>query len=215
MKALFVSVAFGVGALLSIGAHAADAPAGSTALCKDGTYYSGKSKRGACSGHDGIQEWYGAKGPTTDAKPATAATPATTTAGSTAATGTTADTTGTTSKKTKKKKSTDTDTTTNTADTTTPATTTAKTPSPTTTTTPATSSTTSTTHAKHEAPTPAKDIVQKPGGGAGLVWVNSESKVYHCQGDEWYGKTKEGKYETAAQAEAEGAHASHGKACTQ
>jgi hypothetical protein len=44
-----------------------------TALCKDGSSYTGESKKGACSGHKGIKEWYGAKGPTAAAPAATAA----------------------------------------------------------------------------------------------------------------------------------------------
>ena len=29
---------------------------------------------------------------------------------------------------------------------------------------------------------------------AGMVWVNTQSKVFHREGDHWYGKTKEGKF---------------------
>jgi DNA uptake protein ComE-like DNA-binding protein len=30
--------------------------------------------------------------------------------------------------------------------------------------------------------------------GSGMVWVNLDSKIYHREGDRWYGKTKHGKY---------------------
>jgi hypothetical protein len=53
------------------------------------------------------------------------------------------------------------------------------------------------------------------GGGPGQVWVNtsSKTKAYHCQGSKWYGTTKQGKYMSAADAQAAGYHAAKGEKC--
>ena len=45
----------------------------------------------------------------------------------------------------------------------------------------------------------------------GMVWVNTETKVYHREGDPWYGKTKHGKYMDESAAMKEGYRASKEK----
>jgi hypothetical protein len=54
---------------------------------------------------------------------------------------------------------------------------------------------------------------QAPGAAPNKVWVNASSKVYHCPGDRYYGRTKDGKYMTEAEAKAAGAHGAKGETC--
>ena len=123
--------------LLAVQAAVAQAPAGSTGQCKDGTYSTAASKQGACHGHQGVKEWYAAEAPAAGTKaPATVATPS---------------------------------------------------PGPVAAPTAASPKVATPTPAPTAAPAPkaspsakAASTPQAAGGGPGMVWVNTDSNVYHC-----------------------------------
>jgi hypothetical protein len=139
----------------------AGAPAGSTGLCKDGSYYMGATKKGACRGHKGVKDWYGET-----AAPAAAAAPKAAPAATAVAAA------------------------------------------------PAAAASAPTAAAKPAAKSNfTPPATAAAGGGPGQVWVNEGTKVYHCPGDKWYGKTKKGEYMTEAEAKAKGNRPDHGKAC--
>jgi len=148
-------------------------PADATGLCNDGTYYTGETKKGACRGHKGVKDWYGA-GTTSKS---TAATPSATPA---------------------------------------PATMPAQAfPKPTPTTMPNANTPTTGTQTGSKATLPGGTTpTAAAGGGAGKVWVNTSTKVYHCQGDRYYGTTKQGEYMSEADAKAKGDRPAHGKDCS-
>ena len=79
---------------------------------------------------------------------------------------------------------------------------------------PASAPATSSASTKGTSSAPPSERTAAAGGGAGKVWVNTDSKVYHCEKDALYGKTKQGEYMTEAQAKASGARAARGKECS-
>ncbi len=131
---------------------AAGASAGSTGQCKDGSYTTNATKKGACAGHQGVKDWFADAA----AAPVTIGTAQSPVVAGAAASTTPNSVSGTVA-----------------------------------------------------SPRPAA-----PGGGAGQVWVNTKSSVYHCFGTPFYGKTKQGQYMTEAAAKAAGDRADRGKACS-
>jgi hypothetical protein len=53
-----------------------------------------------------------------------------------------------------------------------------------------------------QAAAPAKTAkpAMPPPAGKDMVWVNTESKIYHKPGSQWYGKTRQGSYMTESEA---------------
>ena len=161
MRALQLAFVASMLAFASAGAQAQNVV---TATCKDGTSFSGPSRRGACAGHRGVQAF----GAAITAAPAAAGA---------AAGGAVAN--------------------------------------PTAAPTPATQNAPVRTASPAPAPAATRAAPSALGGAGGQVWVNSASRIYHCRGDQAYGKTKAGLYMTEAAAKAEGDRPSRGKVCSQ
>src|SRR4051794_10507694 len=156
MRALLLSSIFGIAVCAGALAQTAEI----TATCRDGTAWSGTSRRGACSGHQGVQA-FGAQAPASGAIPSAPA----------------------------------------------PA---ARSSTPPSTTTPAASA----SPATPASPSTRPQTAGAGASGPGQVWVNVDSKVYHCPGTRYYGKTNHGSYMTEAAAKAEGDRPSRGKTCS-
>ena len=56
-------------------------------------------------------------------------------------------------------------------------------------------------------------ITDSPGDPNVKVWANIKTRVYHCPGTRWFGKTKEGQFMTQAEAEKQGYKAEAGRTC--
>lgn len=174
----------------------AQAPAGSTGACKDGTYTSQAKKRGACKGHAGVKEWYASEAKSKE-KASSAATEEKTAKEAKAPK---KESKKQAKKESKKEKAAEAAA----AGGATGAAAGAASSAP---------AQTSSMASSHKAPKGMR-AEAAAGGGAGKVWVNTATHTYHCSGDQWYGKTKEGEYMSEAEAKAKGDHPSHGKACS-
>ena len=123
-----------------------------TAVCNDGTNWSGASRQGACSGHKGVKTW-GGSAASANSTPASK------------------------------------------------------------------SATSGATDVKPAGPGAANAASPSPkqqasgAGQKGQVWVNTATNVYHCPGDRFYGKTKDGKFMSEADAKKAGAKPDHGNSC--
>jgi len=58
--------------------------------------------------------------------------------------------------------------------------------------------------AKPAAKSTSKTTAAQKPPQPGMVWANTKSKVYHKEGDQWYGKGKTGKWMTEADAKKAG-----------
>jgi hypothetical protein len=159
-----------------------------TALCRDGSQYNGSSNRGACSRHGGVQQWLNEPAAQSLQQQVNAAPPSSPAVRSPQQQ-------------------------VNAAPPSSPA---AQSPQQQANAAPLSS----------PAPVPAPqmpnvnvgtgsnaNVATAPTNTNGQVWANLKSKVYHCPGDRYYGKTKSGEFLPESQAIAQGFRPDHGKAC--
>ncbi|MGH8182079.1 MAG: hypothetical protein ACREPH_00260 [Rhodanobacteraceae bacterium] len=225
IKWLGLSVLLLAGCVLVAPSAFAASGAGYSATCKDGTSWTGSSKRGACRGHKGVKSWIsegGASAATESGSKASherksrhskkseeaASTAAAPVAAAGAMTATCKDGTSWSGKSKrgacrghKGVKGWGEESAAAAAPVAAPQQASASEPA-------------ATRHSRSEGMAGGSMGTPAPGGGAGKVWVNTGSKTYHCQGSKWYGTTKHGEYMSEAQAKAQGDHADHGKACS-
>ena len=170
----------------------ATAPAGTTGMCKDGSFSNAASKAGACSGHKGIKTWYAAEPAKADKK-AEEKTDKKAEVKAEAKAEAKADKKALEKKGDVKedKKAEPVKAAVSATAAATPATAPASAPA-------AAKSAPATAPAT--APTASTTAKAAPAAGAaaGNVWVNTDTKVYHCPGTRYYGKTKDGSYMTEA-----------------
>jgi hypothetical protein len=53
---------------------------------------------------------------------------------------------------------------------------------------------------------PDPNVVAKKPPQKGMVWVNTDSGIFHKEGSRWYGKTREGKFMSESEAVKDGYH---------
>src|SRR5690242_5307859 len=142
MRIRFLLPALAFTAFAFTPAWSAEHEAGATGRCADGTYTHSDSKRGACSDHGGVKDWYGKASMAKERSE--------------------------------------------------------REPMP---------------RERHDDiakdraerdSTPRDEHPEHMAAGHDRVWVNTSTKVYHCEGDRWYGKTKHGEYMSEAQAREHG-----------